>query len=110
MALDSIPRPRRTPAEVKVAVVARAKEREHDKSKYIDLSWVQATSVEVERLYSSTKCMLGYLRKCMNSETLEPILFLQLNWDLVTNEVITKYVRNAREAGVDGSEEYDNYM
>ncbi|ETL98401.1 hypothetical protein L917_04518 [Phytophthora nicotianae] len=43
------------------------------------------------------KCMLGYLRKSMSKETQEVILFLRMNWDLVTNEITTKAVRNARE-------------
>ncbi|KAG2784230.1 hypothetical protein Pcac1_g5758 [Phytophthora cactorum] len=33
------------------------------------------------------KYMLGYLRKRMTAETLETILFLKMNWDLVTNEI-----------------------
>ncbi|ETP51422.1 hypothetical protein F442_03443 [Phytophthora nicotianae P10297] len=63
----------------------------------MDLSWIPATSVEVERLFSKMKCMLGYLRKSMSKETQEVILFLRMNWDLVTNEITTKAVRNARE-------------
>ncbi|EGZ09245.1 hypothetical protein PHYSODRAFT_381236, partial [Phytophthora sojae] len=57
----------------------RAKAREEDRSKYIDLNWLPATSVEVERLFSTMKCMLGYLRKRMSAETLETILFLRMN-------------------------------
>ncbi|OWZ16938.1 hypothetical protein PHMEG_0009195 [Phytophthora megakarya] len=54
-------------------------ERRQEKSKYIDLSWIPATSVEVEKLFPSVKFILGYLRKSMNAETLEAILFLQMN-------------------------------
>ncbi|OWY99028.1 hypothetical protein PHMEG_00030046 [Phytophthora megakarya] len=96
--------------DVKAALDARAKAREEEKSKYIDLSWIPATSVEVERLFSSVKCILGYLRKSMNAETLEAILFLRMNWDLVTNEVTTKCVHHAREVDVHDSEECDSYM
>ncbi|KAG6961452.1 hypothetical protein JG688_00009060 [Phytophthora aleatoria] len=53
---------------------------------------------EVERLLSSIKCMLGYPRKRMTAETLETILFLKMNWDLL-----------AREDDVPDKEEQDSF-
>ncbi|KAE9050056.1 hypothetical protein PR001_g2739 [Phytophthora rubi] len=53
-------------------------------SKYSDASWIPATSIVVERFFSTVKSTIGYLRKSMSSETLEVIMFLKLNWDLVT--------------------------
>lgn len=53
-------------------------------SKYLAVSWIPATSVVVERFFSTVKSTIGYLRKSMSSETLEVIMFLKLNWDLVT--------------------------
>ncbi|KAF1784388.1 hypothetical protein GQ600_793 [Phytophthora cactorum] len=52
----------------------------------IDLAWLPATAVEVERLFSTIKCMLGYLHKRRSAETLETILFLEINLVLVANE------------------------
>ncbi|ETM98376.1 hypothetical protein PPTG_19597 [Phytophthora nicotianae INRA-310] len=106
---NSEPRPkrRRTTQEFQNAVTGRAVAREKSRSKYMDLSWIPATSVEVERLFSKMKCMLGYLRKSMSKKTLEVILFLRMNWDLVTNEITTKAVRNAREEDIVDEEECD---
>ncbi|KAK1932283.1 hypothetical protein P3T76_012277 [Phytophthora citrophthora] len=50
---------RRSPDEVKAAVAVRAKAQEDGKSKCMDLSWLPATSVEVEQFFSAVKCMLG---------------------------------------------------
>ncbi|ETI52712.1 hypothetical protein F443_04263 [Phytophthora nicotianae P1569] len=106
---NSEPRPkrRRTTQEFQNAVTGRAVAREKSRSKYMDLSWIPATSVEVERLFAKMKCMLGYLRKSMSKKTLEVILFLRMNWDLVTNEITTKAVRNAREEDIVDEEECD---
>ncbi|GMF50952.1 unnamed protein product [Phytophthora fragariaefolia] len=64
---------------------------------YVDLKWRSATSVNVERLFSTTKCTLVYLRKSINAETLKMILYLRLNLDLVTNEVSSKTLKTAGE-------------
>ncbi|KAG6972012.1 hypothetical protein JG687_00001712 [Phytophthora cactorum] len=66
------------------AVAQRAKSREAES--------------EVERLFSTIKCMLGYLRKRMSAETLETILFLKMNWNLL-----------AREDDVPDKEEQDSF-
>ncbi|ETL27551.1 hypothetical protein F441_19417 [Phytophthora nicotianae CJ01A1] len=109
METNSEPRPkrRRTTQEFQNAVTGRATAREKSRYKYMDLSWIPATSVEVEWLFSKMKCMLGYLRKSMSKKTLEVILFLRMNWDLVTNEITTKAVRNAREEDIVDEEECD---
>ncbi|KAG6955391.1 hypothetical protein JG687_00011236 [Phytophthora cactorum] len=51
------------------------------------------------------KCMLGYHRKRMSAKTQEIILFLRLNWTLVTNEITSMAVWNARKEEVDNKEE-----
>ncbi|KAG6941403.1 hypothetical protein JG688_00018685 [Phytophthora aleatoria] len=91
------------------AVAQRVKSREEKRSKYIDLTWLPATYVEVERLFSTIKCMLGYLRKRVSAETLETILFLKLNGDLVTNEATSRAVQLAREDDVLDNEEQDSF-
>ncbi|GMF34364.1 unnamed protein product [Phytophthora fragariaefolia] len=62
----------------------KARKRSTRQSKYLDSSWIPATSVVVERFFSTVKSTIGYLRKSMSSETLQVIMFLKLNWDLVT--------------------------
>ncbi|KAG6961478.1 hypothetical protein JG688_00009048 [Phytophthora aleatoria] len=50
------------------------------------------------------QCMLGYQRKGLSAETLEAFVFMRLNMDLVTNEVTSKAVRNARGEEIDDEE------
>ncbi|KAG3085101.1 hypothetical protein PI124_g22067 [Phytophthora idaei] len=45
----------------------------------------------------------------MSVETLEMILFLKLNWDLVTNEATSRAVQLAREDDVPDNEEQDSF-
>ncbi|KAL4099271.1 hypothetical protein PRIC1_007077 [Phytophthora ramorum] len=99
---------KRTPSDLKAAVAKRAQAREEDMSVYLDLKGLPATSVEVERLFSTIKCTLGYLRKSLSAETLEMILYLRMNWDQVTNEVTLKAVKCEREEDVEGEEECDS--
>jgi hypothetical protein len=44
----------------------------------------------------------------MSAETLEMILHLRMNWDLVTKEVTSKAVKSAREEDIDEEEECDS--
>ncbi|KAG6954022.1 hypothetical protein JG688_00012541 [Phytophthora aleatoria] len=53
---------------------------------------------EVERLFSTFKCMLGYLHKRRSAETLETILFLEINLVLL-----------AREDDIPDTEERDSF-
>ncbi|ETI53194.1 hypothetical protein F443_03808 [Phytophthora nicotianae P1569] len=99
---------KRTPSEVKAAIIKRAKTREEHKSAFVDLAWIPATSVQAERLFSLVKCTLGYLRKRMSVETLESILYLRMNWDLVTNEIVSKSIKTAREEDLEDEEECDS--
>ncbi|KAG9399635.1 hypothetical protein AC1031_011448 [Aphanomyces cochlioides] len=62
----------------------RARGRVNTTQPYEDVSWIPPTSVVVERFFSGVKCMIGYLRKSMDSTTLEVIIYLKLNWDLVS--------------------------
>ncbi|KAF1791183.1 hypothetical protein GQ600_10828 [Phytophthora cactorum] len=91
---DGTVRQCRTPQEVMAAVAQRAK--------------IESRG-QIERLFSTIKCMLGYLRKRMSVETLEMILFLKLNWDLVTNEATSRAVQLAREDDVPDNEEQDSF-
>ncbi|KAG2769163.1 hypothetical protein PC129_g17870 [Phytophthora cactorum] len=45
----------------------------------------------------------------MSVETLEMILFLKLNWDLVTNAATSRAVQLAREDDVPDNEEQDSF-
>ncbi|KAG2786315.1 hypothetical protein PC129_g20646 [Phytophthora cactorum] len=66
------------------------------KSKFIDTKWIPATSVAVERFFSTVKSTVGYLRKSMSQENLEVIIFLTLNWDLVTLADVSKAIQESR--------------
>ncbi|KAG2892513.1 hypothetical protein PC115_g18790 [Phytophthora cactorum] len=68
------------------------------KSKFIDTKWIPATSVAVERFFSTVKSTVGYLRKSMSQENLEVIIFLTLNWDLVTLAVVSKAIQESRSS------------
>ncbi|KAG4056847.1 hypothetical protein PC116_g11641 [Phytophthora cactorum] len=50
-----------------------------------------------------------YLRKRMSAETLETILFLKKNWDLVTNKIAPRAVQLARGDDVPDNEVQDNF-
>lgn len=89
-------RRRRSPEELKAAIENRSTCRAIKRSAFIDLNWLPATSCQVERLFSLLKCKIGYLRKSMSAELLEVIVYLRLNWDLVTDEVVSSAVRSAR--------------
>ncbi|KAH9110423.1 hypothetical protein AeMF1_014773 [Aphanomyces euteiches] len=62
----------------------RAPSRVNTIQMYEDERWIPPTSVIVERFFSGVKCMIGYLRKSMDTTTLEVIMYLKLNWDLVS--------------------------
>ncbi|KAL0231783.1 hypothetical protein GEMRC1_011187 [Eukaryota sp. GEM-RC1] len=60
-------------------------------SRYVDLSWITATSNVVERLFSRAKLTVGCLRTRLTSESLEKQLFLLYNksyWDESTKSII----------------------
>ncbi|GMF30679.1 unnamed protein product [Phytophthora lilii] len=75
-----------------------SRKRKGPESKFIDVKWIPATSVVVERIFSSVKTTVGYLRKRMSHETLEVIMFLKLNWDLVTLADVSKTIENAKDS------------
>ncbi|KAH9085521.1 hypothetical protein Ae201684P_005739 [Aphanomyces euteiches] len=62
----------------------RARSRVNTIQVYEDVRWIPPTSVIVERLFSGVKCIIGYLRKTMDTTTLEVIMYLTLNWDVVS--------------------------
>ncbi|KAG2758943.1 hypothetical protein Pcac1_g28977 [Phytophthora cactorum] len=64
---------------------------------FLDM-WIPATSVAVERFFSTVKSTVGYLRKSMSQENLEVIIFLTLNWDLVTLAVVSKAIQESRSS------------
>ncbi|KAE9109314.1 hypothetical protein PF007_g12291 [Phytophthora fragariae] len=74
----------------------KARKRTALQSKSIDVSWTTATSVVVERFFSTVKSTVGYLRKCMSASTLETVMFLKLNWDLVTLPDFSTTVENSK--------------
>ncbi|KAG6953312.1 hypothetical protein JG687_00012473 [Phytophthora cactorum] len=65
---------------------------------FIDTKWIPATSVAIERFFSTVKSTVGYLRKSMSQENLEVIIFLTLNWDLVTLAVVSKAIQESRSS------------
>ncbi|KAG2900857.1 hypothetical protein PC115_g16052 [Phytophthora cactorum] len=66
------------------------------KSKFIDTKWIPATSEAVERFFSTVKSTVGYMRKSMSQENLEVIIFLKLNWDIVTLADVSKAIQESR--------------
>ncbi|KAG1711130.1 hypothetical protein DVH05_013846 [Phytophthora capsici] len=62
----------------------------------MDASWIPATSVVVDRFFSTVKCTVGYLRKSLSHENREVIMYLKMNWDLVTLTTINKQSLLAR--------------
>jgi len=63
------------------------KKRRLSKAKYIDFSFLVATSNSVERLFSSCKIVLDPRRKSMSPATFEAIMFLKFNrhyWNVNT--------------------------
>ncbi|ETL48826.1 hypothetical protein L916_01603 [Phytophthora nicotianae] len=44
----------------------------------------------------------------MSAETLESILYLRMNWDLVTNEIVSKSIKTAQEEDLEDEEECDS--
>ncbi|KAH9118078.1 hypothetical protein LEN26_012268, partial [Aphanomyces euteiches] len=61
----------------------RARSRVNTIQPYEDVRWIPPTSVIVERFFSGVKCIIGYLRKSLDTTTLEVIMYLTLDWDLV---------------------------
>ncbi|KAG3108021.1 hypothetical protein PI125_g12201 [Phytophthora idaei] len=45
----------------------------------------------------------------MSAETLETILFLKMNWDVVTNEITSRAVQLAREVDVPDEEGQNSF-
>jgi hypothetical protein len=41
--------------------------------------------------------MLGYMRKSMSTDMLETTVYLRLNWDLLTDEIVAESIEKARE-------------
>ncbi|ETL36588.1 hypothetical protein L916_11457 [Phytophthora nicotianae] len=48
--------------------------------------------------FATVKSTVGYLRKSMSQETLEVIMFLKLNWDLVTLVDISKAIEQSKSS------------
>ncbi|KAG2984823.1 hypothetical protein PC119_g20298 [Phytophthora cactorum] len=87
---------KRAAEAVDVKITKRARKRGGLKSKYIDTKWVPSTSVAVERFFSTVKSTMDYLWKSMSHKYLEVIMFLKLNWDLVTLADVSKAIQESR--------------
>ncbi|KAE9108189.1 hypothetical protein PF010_g12003 [Phytophthora fragariae] len=74
----------------------KARKRSAPASKFVDVSRVPPTSVAAERLFSTVKRTVGYLQKSMSHDTLEVVMFLKLNWDLVTLADVSKPIERSK--------------
>ncbi|OWZ23822.1 hypothetical protein PHMEG_0001232 [Phytophthora megakarya] len=74
----------------------KSRRRRGPQSKFIDATWIPATSVIAERFFSAVKSTVGYLRKRLSHENLEMIMYLKLNWDLVTLADVSKAIERAK--------------
>ncbi|OWY99709.1 LOW QUALITY PROTEIN: hypothetical protein PHMEG_00029250 [Phytophthora megakarya] len=69
-------------------------------SKYIVTTWIPATSRVTELVFATVKSTVGYillvyLRKSLSHENLERIMYLKLNWDLVTLGDVLNVIKRA---------------
>jgi hypothetical protein len=65
--------------------IARKKSR---KTRYMNLTWIPATTCEVERLFSVCKHIYSEFRKAMTPETMEIFLYLRVNrqyWNILAD-------------------------
>ncbi|ETI29717.1 hypothetical protein L917_10490 [Phytophthora nicotianae] len=76
----------------------KALRRSGPQSKIIDASWIPPTSVAAERLFSTVKGTVGYLRKSMSQDNLKVIMFSKLNWDLVTLVNVSKAIEQSKSS------------
>ncbi|ETP28341.1 hypothetical protein F442_22367 [Phytophthora nicotianae P10297] len=76
----------------------KALRRSGPQSKIIDASWISPTSVAAERLFSTVKGTVGYLRKSMSQDNLKVIMFSKLNWDLVTLVNVSKAIEQSKSS------------
>ena len=61
------------------------KHNNHYNSKYISLSWIPATTCEVERLLSLCRHIYSEFRQAMTPETMEILAYIRVNrsfWDI----------------------------
>ncbi|KAE9020582.1 hypothetical protein PR001_g13566 [Phytophthora rubi] len=80
------------------ALSKKARQRTTKASKYEETGWIPATSVVAERFFSMVKSSVGYLRKSMSASTLETVMFLKLNWDLVTLGSVSAAIERSNDA------------
>jgi hypothetical protein len=65
----------------------RRRSTEAQKSEYIPLDWIPSTNNENERVFSKNKHVFSDIRRAMNTNTLETLMFLKADralWDLKT--------------------------
>ena len=85
--------------EVLFSAIQMEDERQ-DSNPYIDCSFILATAVIVERLWSVAGRLLSATRRSMTPEIFEAILFLHINRDFWDDELVYKAIALAKEARV----------
>ena len=85
--------------EVLFSAIQMEDERQ-DSNPYIDCSFILATAVIVERLWSVAGRLLSATRRSMTPEIFEAILFLHINRDFWDDELVYKAIELAKEARV----------
>jgi hypothetical protein len=66
-------------------------------SRYVKTEWILPTSVAVGRVFSKVKAATGYLHRSMSTRTLDGLLVLKLNWDLVSLDVVSDAIKSLRD-------------
>ncbi|ETO79787.1 hypothetical protein F444_05582 [Phytophthora nicotianae P1976] len=106
----SLPKRKRTAGELDQAIAKKARNRGTKESKYIEANWIPTTFVVAERFSSMVKSSIGYLRKSMSASTLETVMFLKLNWDLVTLGSVSAAIENSKNTEWSNQVDYIDAM
>jgi hypothetical protein len=93
---------KRSADDIHELLKSKKQRREEDMSRYVKTEWIPPTSVAVERVVSQVKvsqvkAATGYLRRSMSTRTLDGLLVLKLNWDLVSHDVVSDAIKSLRD-------------
>ncbi|KAJ0395211.1 hypothetical protein P43SY_004069 [Pythium insidiosum] len=76
-------------------------------SSYIETDWIPPTSVSVERAFSQVKAVTGYLRRSLHSRTIEALLLVKKNWDIVDASLVSEAIKISRDKSDESDSEDD---
>jgi hypothetical protein len=88
---------KRSADDIHELLKSKKQRREEGMSRYVKTEWIPPTSVAVERVFSQVKAATGYLRRSMPTRTLDGLLVLKLNWDLVSLDVVSDAIKSLRD-------------